>query len=102
MRITRLGWKVPWAIVAIAIVAAACGTDRTGSESSRSSSASSRVAGSPVVAASTWERIVPGGDCQCADGSEFSFFERRADPTKVVFFLDGGGACFDAETCAFT
>jgi hypothetical protein len=28
--------------------------------------------------------------------------QRRADPTKVVFFLDGGGACFDAETCAFT
>ena len=38
----------------------------------------------------------------CADGSEFAFWERRADPTKVVFFLDGGGACFDATTCAFT
>ena len=52
--------------------------------------------------ASEWEKVVPGGDCQCADGSEFAFWERRADPTKVVFFLDGGGACFDAETCAFT
>ena len=49
-----------------------------------------------------WEKVVPGGDCECADGSEFAFFERRADPTKVVFFLDGGGSCFDAETCAFT
>jgi hypothetical protein len=38
----------------------------------------------------------------CADGSEFAFFERRADPTKVVLFLDGGGVCYDAETCAFT
>ena len=27
--------------------------------------------------------------------------ERRADPTKVVFFLDGGATCFDATTCAF-
>jgi hypothetical protein len=45
---------------------------------------------------------VPGGDCECADGSEFAFWERRADPTKVVLFLDGGGACFDATTCAFT
>ena len=26
----------------------------------------------------------------------------RADPTKVVLFLEGGGACWDAETCAFT
>jgi hypothetical protein len=46
--------------------------------------------------------VVPGGDCECADGSEFSFWERRADPTKVVLFLEGGGACWDAETCAFT
>jgi Pectinacetylesterase len=49
-----------------------------------------------------WERIVPGGDCQCADGSEFAFWERPADPTKVVFYLDGGGVCFDATSCAFT
>jgi hypothetical protein len=50
----------------------------------------------------TWTKVVPGGDCKCADGSEFVFWERRADPSKVVFFLDGGGACFDAETCKFT
>jgi hypothetical protein len=45
---------------------------------------------------------VPGGDCKCADASEFAFWERRADPTKIVFYLEGGGACFDATTCAFT
>ncbi len=51
----------------------------------------------PVTAAgSEWEKVVPGGDCMCADGSEFAFWERRADPTKVVFFLDGGGTCYDA------
>jgi Pectinacetylesterase len=49
-----------------------------------------------------WERIVPGGNCVCADGSEFAFWERRADPDKVAFYLDGGGICIDAETCAFT
>ena len=54
------------------------------------------------AAAAGWERVVPGGDCQCADGSEFAFWERRADPTKVVFFLDGGGTCTDATSCAFT
>jgi Pectinacetylesterase len=52
-------------------------------------------------ATADWQRIAPGGDCQCADGSEFAFWERRADPTKVVFYLDGGGACTDAKTCAF-
>ena len=49
-----------------------------------------------------WEQVVPGGDCECADGSEFSFWARAGDPTRVVLFLDGGGACIDATTCAFT
>jgi hypothetical protein len=61
------------------------------------------TASSPATADdAAWERIVPGGDCQCADGSEFAFWERRADPTKVVFYLEGGGVCTDATTCAFT
>jgi Pectinacetylesterase len=47
-----------------------------------------------------WERVVPGGDCKCSDGSEFSFWVRKASPKKVIFFLQGGGACFSAETCA--
>jgi hypothetical protein len=50
--------------------------------------------------AAAWERIVPRGDCQCSDGSEFSFWVREANPKKVVFFLEAGGACFSAETCA--
>ncbi|NUT35456.1 MAG: hypothetical protein HOV79_20580 [Hamadaea sp.] len=49
-----------------------------------------------------WELVFPAGDCHCADGSPFSFWERRADPAKVVFFLNGGGVCWDATTCAFT
>jgi Pectinacetylesterase len=55
-----------------------------------------------VPAASKWTKVAPGGECECADGSEFAFWERRYEPTKVVFFLDGGGSCIDAETCAFT
>jgi Pectinacetylesterase len=47
-----------------------------------------------------WKRIVPGGDCRCSDGSKFGFWVRKADPKKVVFYLQGGGACFSAETCA--
>jgi len=54
----------------------------------------------PSVDDAGWERIVPGGDCQCSDGSEFSFWVREADPEKVVFFFQDGGNCFSAETCA--
>jgi rubredoxin len=51
-------------------------------------------------AATTWEPVVPGGDCQCSDGSRFSFWVREASPERVVLFFDGGGGCFSAETCA--
>jgi hypothetical protein len=51
-----------------------------------------------TTATAPWQKVAPAGDCECADGSQFAFWERRADPTKVVFFLDGGGACYDAET----
>ena len=47
-----------------------------------------------------WERVVPGGDCRCSDGSEFSFWVRAADPKKVVLYLQDGGACLSAKTCA--
>jgi hypothetical protein len=53
-------------------------------------------------AAAGWDQVAPGGDCHCADGSEFAFWERRTDPSKVVLFLDGGGTCTDATNCAFT
>jgi hypothetical protein len=43
---------------------------------------------------------VPGGECQCADGSEFGFWVREANPDRVVFYLQDGGACFSAQTCA--
>ena len=56
-------------------------------------------AASTAVAPAGWKQIVPGGDCQCSDGSAFSFWVREADPDKVVFYLQDGGACFSAETC---
>jgi hypothetical protein len=37
----------------------------------------------------------------CADGGPITFYERPADPTKVMLYFQGGGACFSAETCAF-
>jgi Pectinacetylesterase len=53
----------------------------------------------PATGDRTWEQVVPGGDCKCSDGSEFQFWVRKANPKKVVLFLQDGGACFSAETC---
>lgn len=35
----------------------------------------------------------------CGDGSKWSYFVREADPTKVLFYLEGGGACFTGAMC---
>jgi hypothetical protein len=82
-------------VAASAAILAACGgndDDGAGAADTTATTAASHR---------RWTKVAPGGDCECADGSEFAFWERRGNPRKVVFFLDGGGACFDAETCAF-
>jgi Pectinacetylesterase len=84
------------AIASATLVVAACGG------SSDRARATAKSAATTPPGERKWTKVSPGGDCMCADGSEFAFFERRADPTKVVLFLDGGGVCYDAETCAFT
>src|SRR5262245_996959 len=101
--------------VALALLLAACGSGNgtSGAASTTSSAPVSSAIVTPVSGTASahgagtaagpaaWERIVPGGDCHCADGSEFAFWERRADPSTVVLFLDGGGVCIDATSCAF-
>ena len=85
-------------LAALATTLAACGgnDDDAGAVATRASATTT------AAADREWKKVVPGGDCECADGSEFAFWERRADPTKAVLFLDGGGACWDAKSCAFT
>jgi hypothetical protein len=46
-----------------------------------------------------WSAVAGGPECECSDGSPFEIWERRADPTRVVLYFEGGGACFSAETC---
>jgi hypothetical protein len=75
-----------------ATLAACGGGDDPGAAATAPTTAASRDQG--------WERIDPGGDCRCSDGSEFSFWIREANPKKVVLYLQDGGACFSAETCA--
>jgi Pectinacetylesterase len=83
-------------LAALATTIAACG----GNDGDRGAAKASDT--TTAAADQKWKKVVPGGDCECADGSEFAFWERRDDPKKVVFFLDGGGTCRDARTCAFT
>ena len=63
------------------------------------SSSSQAPASTEVVPVGDWIAIPGGDDCRCSDGSPFEVWERPADPTKVMLFFQGGGACFSAETC---
>jgi len=101
----RLGTNTRW-LVALLIVAAAWATTVTGcgndDNAGATTASDTTTAAADQKSKKKWKKVVPGGDCECADGSEFAFWERRADPNKVVFFLDAGGSCYDAKTCAFT
>jgi len=88
------------------------GSDSTSTDSATDSSASATEAPTTSEAPSTeapvdteprevsWETIDAPADCMCADGSPYSYFVREADPTKVMFYLEGGGACFAGPMCA--
>ncbi len=54
------------------------------------------------ASAGGWVEHQTGSDCKCASGTDYNFWTRDASQTKVVFYLEGGGACFSADTCSFT
>jgi hypothetical protein len=85
-------------LTALAATVAACGDSTTTKASVPTTSRTPATTTAPGDHG--WQRVVPGGDCQCSDGSEFNFWVRKANPTKVVLYLQDGGACFSAETCA--
>jgi hypothetical protein len=46
-----------------------------------------------------WNQIDPGGDTTCARGGKYSFFVRKANSDKLLIYFEGGGTCYDANTC---
>jgi len=55
----------------------------------------------PAVAPESdeWTTHRPGGETACAVG-EYEYYTRSAAPDRLLIHFDGGGACWDAETCA--
>jgi hypothetical protein len=46
-----------------------------------------------------WERVeLPG--TSCGDGSQYKFFVHRTGSADLLFMFEGGGACWDYETCS--
>ena len=56
----------------------------------------------PRAPAGAW-RWVPVDGAVCRDGSATGLFVKFSDASKdLMIYLEGGGACFNGETCAFT
>lgn len=50
---------------------------------------------------SDWTRVAPGGDTTCALDAPYSFFHRDGtDPSRLVVYFQGGGACWDWVSCS--
>lgn len=52
-------------------------------------------------AAGEWIAVEPGGDTVCSRGTDYRFFVRGGDPSRVIIDFQGGGACWDASNCGF-
>ncbi|MDZ7673535.1 MAG: pectin acetylesterase-family hydrolase [Acidimicrobiales bacterium] len=89
------------ALSLVAIVAACSGDDDSASadETTTSAAESTTTTTRPPP---EWVMHEADEDCECADGSEYTYFSRTDDPEKVVLYFQGGGACFSAETCSFS
>ena len=46
-----------------------------------------------------WNRIDGGPTTICSLGSPFVFFVEPGDETRLMVYFEGGGACWNAETC---
>lgn len=55
----------------------------------------------PPPMAGEWIAIEPGGETVCARGTDYRFFVRGGDPSKVIIDFQGGGACWNDTTCGF-
>ena len=46
-----------------------------------------------------WSAISPGGETRCSDGSDYRFYVKPGDPSKLLVYLQGGGACWMRSNC---
>jgi hypothetical protein len=86
------------------VVGSACANDKPVASSGDSKAVSAEPAAvSPAAAAPEdspdWIKVATTPNCQCSDGTEFHFWMHRGTSDRLVFFLEGGGACFSAQTC---
>jgi len=49
-----------------------------------------------------WTQISPGGDTICGHGAPYSFYYRKGSGQNLVIDFQGGGMCWNGQTCSPT
>ena len=57
------------------------------------------LSGQVASASADWRVIAPGGSTRCAFDTPFEFRVSDGDPARVLVYLQGGGACWDLDSC---
>jgi hypothetical protein len=47
-----------------------------------------------------WTKIEPGGETICSTGTPYAFYVHPGTVNRLVVYFEGGGACWDANTCS--
>lgn len=47
-----------------------------------------------------WTAVEPGGETRCAHNTPYTYWVRPGTTNKLLIYFEGGGGCWDAETCA--
>jgi hypothetical protein len=80
------------------LVAGSSGAGSSGPAPSQAAEAAPLPALADLAAG--WNTIEPGGETICSRGTPYRFFVRPGQPEDLTIYFQGGGACWDAETCA--
>lgn len=100
-----------WRFLLTAILLGACarGNPSPGTPSAGADQPSAAITARPQAETATpapltqltngWSSVAPGGDTACAFGGKYQFFVHPGSSDRLLLYFEGGGACFNADTC---
>lgn len=86
--LSELGWLRP--ILGTLLVLLSCSCSR----------AAQTPPSTPSPNDNNWTKVAPGGATTCAHGDRYVFWYHPGEKDRLLIFFQGGGLCWNAETCA--
>lgn len=91
----------------VVVVGSSCANDASSATAGSTTTAVDATTSAPAGAgksadAMAWQKVIAPSDCMCSDASDFHFWIHHGTTKRVLFYLEGGGACFTQATCGPT